>query len=145
MRLRAIPDFFVLRPQQLVSHRVDERHRHIPVIQRPADALDVSVSLHQVHGVDLPEAVRADVLRQPKRALRALYVCPHRLPRPVLPPVVPALEHPDLTRLAAQLAQQLGRKPDAPTLAGLLLCNPELRPQLRGPQRQNVADSQPRV
>lgn len=115
------------------------------MVQRPSDAFNVPVPPQQVYCVDLPKAVRADVLRQPERALCALHVSPDRLPRSVLPPVVAPLEHPDLARLASQLPQQLGRKTDSPALAGLLLGNPELRPQLRGPQRQNVTDPQPRV
>lgn len=50
------------------------------MIQSPAHAVNITVFLHQLHRVDLPEAVWRDILRQPESYGCTLDILPNRLP-----------------------------------------------------------------
>lgn len=127
------------------SHRVNHRHGRAAMVHRLAHALDIAIPPQQLHGVHLPEAVRGHVLRQPKRLCCPLHVTPHRLTCPVLPEV-PSGENPiSPTGFRTQFRNQPVRQVHPTPFPRLLLHNPELPPDLPRAQRQNVADSQPRV
>lgn len=127
------------------SHRVNHRHRRAAVVHRLAHALDIAIPPQQLHSVHLPEAMRGHVLRQPERLCRPLHVLPHRLPRSVLP-IIPPRENPiSPTGFRTQFRNQPVRQVHPTPFPRLLLHNPELPPNLPRAQRQNVADSQPRM
>lgn len=149
VRLRATRLFFcphrVFCFQLRRSHRVNHRHGRAAMVHRLAHALDVAIPAQQLHGVHLPEAMRGHVLRQPERLCSPLHILPHRLTRPVLPEV-PSGENPiSPTGLRTQFRNQPVRQVHPTPFPRLLLHNPELPPDLPRAQRQNVADSQPRV
>lgn len=87
---------------------------------------------------DLPQAVRTDVLRQPKCLCSSPHICPNGLPGPVLREVSGPGKYPDLTGLLLQLLQQLRLQVDPASLLSLLLRDPELRLKLIGPKGQSI-------
>lgn len=149
VRLNATRLFFcphrIFRLKLRRSHRVNHRHGRAAMIHRPAYTLDIAIPAQQLHGIHLPEAMRGHVLRQPERLCSPFHVLPHRLPRPVLPEV-PSWENPiSPTGFRTQFRNQPVWQIHPTPLPRLLLHNPELPPDLPRAQRQNVADSQPRV
>ena len=133
---------FVLGFQLRSRHRVDHRDGCTAMVHGLAHALDISVPLQQLHRVHLPEAMRRDVLRQPKRLCRSLHILPYGLARPVLP-VIPPRKYPlSPTRLRTHLRNQPVRQIHTPPLSRLLLHDPKLPRDLLRMQLQNVADSQ---
>lgn len=143
MRRRATVIFlFVLGFQLRSSHRINHRHGRAAMVHRLPHALDIPISPQQLDRVHLPEAMRRDILRQPKRLRRAFHVAPDGLSRPVLP-VIPARKHPlSTTRLRTHLRNQPVRQIHTPPLSRLLLHDPKLPRDLLRTQLQNVADSQ---
>lgn len=131
---------FVLRVQLRSSHRINHRHGRAAMVHRFPHALDIPISPQQLDRVHLPEAMRRDVLRQPKRLCSPFHILPHRLTCPVLP-VVPSREHPlSPTGLRTHLRNQFVRQIHPAALPCLLLDNPELPRDLPRAQLQNVAD-----
>ena len=53
------------------------------MIQSTLHALEVVIFVHQVDGVDLADAMRGDILRQPERFCRPLDIRPDSLTGPV--------------------------------------------------------------
>lgn len=130
---------------ELVRHGINHGRRLVTVIQAPLDSGQIAPSLAQlVHSPDLPQAVSGDVLRQPERPGRPLNIPPHRLPSPMLCRVSGALKNPLLTRLSAQLLQELFVEVYPPSLPRFLLGDPELRSQLGSPQLHHIPDPQAR-
>lgn len=149
MRLNATRLFFcphrVFCFQLRRSHRINHRHGRAAMVHRLAHTLDITIPPQQLHGVHLPEAVRGHVLRQPERLCSPFHVMPHRLTCPVLPEV-PSRENPiSTTGFRTHLRNQPVRQVHPTPFPRLLLHNPELPPDLPRAQRQNVADSQPRM
>lgn len=127
------------------SHRVNHRNRRAAMVHRPAHTLDIAIPPQQLHGIHLPKAMRGYVLRQPKRLCSPLHVLPHRLTCPMLP-VIPSRENPiSPTGFRTHLRNQLVRQIHPTPFPRLPLHNPKLPPNLPRAQRQNVADSQPRM
>lgn len=127
------------------SHRVNHRHGRATMVHRLAHALDIAIPPQQLHGIHLPKAMRGHILRQPKRLRRPFHVLPHRLACPMLP-VIPSRENPIRpSGFRTHLRNQLVRQVHPTPFSRLLLHNPELPPNLPRAQRQNVADSQPRM
>lgn len=133
---------FVLRIQLRSSHRVNHRHGRTAMVHRFPHALDIPISPQQLDRVHLPEAMRRDVLRQPKRLCRSFHILPYGLARPMLP-VIPPREHPlSPTGLRTHLRNQFVRQIHTAALPRFLLDNPELPRNLPRAQFQNVADPQ---
>lgn len=131
---------FVLGFQLRSRHRVDHRDGCTAMVHSLAHALDISVPLQQLHRVHLPEAMRRDVLRQPKRLCRSFHILPYGLARPMLP-VIPARKNPlSPTGFRTHLRNQFVRQIHPAALPRLLLDNPELPRDLPRAQLQNVAD-----
>lgn len=110
------------------------------MVHRFPHALDIAISPQQLDRVHLPEAMRRDVLRQPKRLCRSFHILPYGLARPVLPVVTPR-EHPlSPTGFQTHLRNQSVRQIHPAALPRLLLDDPELPRDLPRAQLQNVAD-----
>lgn len=110
------------------------------MVHRLAYALDIAIPPQQLDRIHLPEAMRRDVLRQPKRLCRSFHILPYGLARPMLP-VIPPREHPfSSTGFRTHLRNQFVRQIHPAALPRLLLDNPELPRDLPRAQLQNVAD-----
>lgn len=110
------------------------------MVHRFPHALDIPIPPQQLDRVHLPEAMRRDVLRQPKRLCRSLHILPYGLACPVLP-VIPARKNPlSPTGLRTHLRNQFVRQIHPAALPRLLLDDPELPRDLPRAQLQNVAD-----
>lgn len=66
--------------QQPICHGVDHRYMKIAVVERPTYPFYVAVSLHQLHRIDLAQAMRPYHLWQAKRPGGAMHVRIYRLP-----------------------------------------------------------------
>ena len=133
--------FPVFLRQKRVSHRINGRHSRAAVLQNALHMRNVAIFAHQVDGVDLSGAVRADVLRQPERRSGALDVAPDRLTRSVLRRVAPR-KNPTFPAFFSQIVQQISRKTNKPAFSCFLLSDPPVRPQIVRPKRENVRNPQ---
>ena len=134
------PSALILRVQLRSSHRINHRHGRAAMVHRFPHALDIPISPQQLDRVHLPEAMRRDVLRQPKRLCRSLHILPYGLTCPVLP-VIPPRKHPlSPTGLRTHLRNQPVRQIHPAAFPRLLLDDPELPRDLPRAQLQNVAD-----
>lgn len=134
------PSALILRVQLRSSHRINHRHGRAAMVHRFPHALDIPISPQQLDRVHLPEAMRRDVLRQPKRLCRSLHILPYGLTCPVLP-VIPPRKHPlSPTGLRTHLRNQSVRQIHPAAFPRLLLDDPELPRDLPRAQLQNVAD-----
>ena len=130
----------ILRIQLRSSHRVNHRHGRAAMVHRFPHALDIPIPPQQLDRIHLSEAMRRDVLRQPKRLRRPLHILPYSLACPVLP-VIPPRKYPfSPTGLRTHLRNQSVRQIHPAALPRLLLDDPELPRDLPRAQLQNVAD-----
>ena len=134
------PSALILRVQLRSSHRVNHRHGRAAMVHRLPHVLDIPIPPQQLDRVHLPEAMRRDILRQPKRLCRSFHILPYGLARPMLP-VIPARKNPlSPTGFRTHLRNQFARQIHPAALPRLLLDNPELPRDLPRAQLQNVAD-----
>lgn len=113
------------------------------MIQGPSNPIYIAVLIQQHNRVDFPAAVRPDILRQPKGRRSPFYIVPHRLPRPMLFPVIPTLENPIFPGVPPEIVQQRHGQAHAPPLPGFRLGDPENRLQLIRFQAQDIRNPEP--
>lgn len=117
--------FPVFLRQKRVGHCVNSCYSRAAVLQNALHVRNVAIFAHQIDGVDLSRAVRADVLGQPERRSGAFDVAPDRLPRSVLRRVAPR-KNPIFPAFFSQIVQQISRKTNKPALSRFLLSDPPI-------------------
>ena len=123
--------------EKLVGHGIDKGGFDRAVVECALDALDVAVALQEFDGVDLAEAVRRDVLREPERPGGALHVGPDGLPGLVGARAL-ARKRPFGPGLGPDGGQERGREAHPPALLRLGFCDHHLEPNILCPKGYDI-------
>ena len=127
----------------MISQGIDQGNSRVIVVEKPLDAAKIASFPKSFDGVDLPQAVRAQIIRQPKGALRPLDISPD-----CLPGLVSSLgarsprKCPNGPGLRPDVLQKVLRQVDSALFAGLTLPNGHPLLELMRLDLQNVADAE---
>lgn len=112
------------------------------MVERATDALNVTVTVQQLHGVHFARRMRRDVGRKAISARSALDVRPNSLARPMAHRVAPMGEHPLGAGMSEQIDEQLIGQIDSTPLPCFGFHDIKLPAQLRRTERQDVTNTE---